>query len=93
MDSSALLEPNTEHLELRDAVSQSQDLPQLAMVPIYYSDLAGVDSDFIMLFADNTTTAKYVPYQWRRNRGRGADSRGWSPQALIPIGLYQSAEN
>ena len=60
LNCTALLEPNTEHLELRDAVSHSQALPQLAMVPIYYNDLAGVDSDFIMLFADNMTTAKYA---------------------------------
>lgn len=55
MEPSAMLEPGTKHLEMKDAVNQ--ELKQLAVVPIHYSDLAGVDCEPITLFADNTTTA------------------------------------
>ena len=42
-------------LKLEDAPSTI--LPQLATVPIHYTDLEGVEHDSITLFADSATTA------------------------------------
>ncbi len=45
---------------LRLENAQGNDQPALAMVPILYTDLPGVDHEPITLFADSTTTAGYV---------------------------------
>ena len=42
-------------LKLEDAPTST--LPQLATVPIHYTDLEGVEHDSITLFADLATTA------------------------------------
>ena len=51
------LEPGIKDLEIKDTLAPPQPLPHLAMVPIHYSDLPGVDCESITLFADSTTTA------------------------------------
>ena len=45
----------TGDLKLEDAPSTA--LPQLATVPIHYTDLEGAEHDSITLFADSATTA------------------------------------
>ena len=45
---------------LRLENAPGNDQPALAMVPILYTDLPGVDHEPITLFADSTTTAGYV---------------------------------
>ena len=42
-------------LKLEDAPAST--LPQLATVPIHYTDLEGVEHESITLFADSATTA------------------------------------
>lgn len=59
VNSSTLLEPAIEGLELRDAPYQQPH--QLVQVFIEFSDLIGVENEGIGLFADATTTAKLVP--------------------------------
>jgi hypothetical protein len=51
-----LVQPCTEGLELRDA----EQANKLVAVPIKFSDLIGVDSEPICLFADSTTSARQV---------------------------------
>lgn len=58
MESTILLDPSTEGLELKNAPYQQSN--QLVQVSIEYSDLIGMDNESITLFADTTTTAKQV---------------------------------
>lgn len=58
VESGILVQPCTEGLELKDAPYEQPN--KLVQVPINFSDLIGVDSESISLFADATTTTKQV---------------------------------